>query len=216
MFLVWQVRLIVARLAIEQSMRAGASAQTVGFYLAMMSLIALPIRLGVWVTILLAIFGGREAAQSDQSQRVGFQFSIRAVMVLTFVVAVLCAAVRTLAGLMGESALLLLTMIDEVPIVGCWLIGIVIATTRWSIHPQVSKAAISGFALDFTALLMGQSLRLWAIASHNTTYMPMLFTLADVLLTAAAWAFIIVAALGWRGNAREELAPDLEGVKRAT
>jgi hypothetical protein len=113
---------------------AGQSTASVGVYLGILALVASLLRAGAWAAVLIALFGWRDRSTVVAAP---FQFSIRGLVVLTLAVALLCGLVRGLIYLLGESAAYLLNLIDDIPLILCWIVGIRVAVRRWRVHPEV-------------------------------------------------------------------------------
>jgi hypothetical protein len=187
----WGALLIIS----NDSSSGFKSSSMAGLYLSMLGLISSLFRAAAWMGILVAIFAWRDNVREGQSSP-PLQFSIRGLLVLTLVVAVLCAAVRGLITLLGDSALFLLGLMDEVPLVICWLIGLYLAISRWQLHPDVSKQAALGIGMSIAVMLLWQEP--W----------DFLMTAILSLLAATAWVFVLIAVFGWRASTGE--LPDRE------
>jgi hypothetical protein len=165
----------------------------VAIYFQVIAAIASLIRAGGWAAILVAIFGWREGAARGKSP---LQFSIRGLLVVTFVVAVLCGLVRGVAMLLGESADVLMTLLDDIPVILCWAVGARLAWSRWQLHPQVSKCTLIAIGLACAALIM---YFLLAIRMYYTPDWPMaLAIIGSLVLGPATWIVLLIAAFGWR------------------
>ena len=124
-------RILVA-VIISAAQKSGRGIASVSLVLSIIGLAAAVIRLGAWIAMLTALFGWRDAAATGPS-RATLQFSIFSLMAVTLVVAILCGAVRALVVWLGESAEILISLVDEAPLLICWVVGIRIAIARWSI-----------------------------------------------------------------------------------
>jgi hypothetical protein len=141
------------------------------------------------------------------TSRATLQFSIFSLMAVTLVVALLCGAVRALVVWLGESAEILISLVDEAPLLICWAVGIWIAIARWQMHPSVSLLAVIGLGLMSVVLLVGQLF--WMVLIRSVPR-PMEFSLAVSLLLSAlssiALGLVVTAALSWRNDRPSRVA----------
>ena len=128
------------------------SLESTSVYLGLLSLAATLLRAGAWAGILVAVFGWREP--HPHARAAAFQFSIRGLMIVTLAVALLCGLVRGLIAWLGESAMLLLNLVDDIPVIVCWIVGIRVALVRWPMHPAVSKCALYGIGINLIVLVL--------------------------------------------------------------
>ena len=177
--------------------RGGTSLASVNLLLGILGIAMALIRTASWAALVTAVFGWRTNA--DGTAPAPLQFSIRGLVVVTFAVALLCGLGRALVGFLGETAPLLIQLVDDLPVVVCLGIGIWIAAARWRRHPAVSHLATSAFGLAIAVSIFPQLLFLAAIdwVGHSPLFYS-LFTLTVSLASATSWALAIAAALGWR------------------
>jgi hypothetical protein len=98
------------------------------------------------------------------------------------------------------------------PVIIVWLIGIVLALSRWRRHPQVSRLALIALAISIVNLIVNRFISIWAPLTMRdngwTTYQIGLFFTAlgiiTALISAAAWALVICAIFGWRDQRQKE------------
>src|SRR5262249_42098822 len=118
---------------------------SVQFRLSFLVLVSAIVRLVSWILVLTAALGWRETADGTRSS---LQFSIRGLMLFTLGVALMCGLARALLGLLGNDQYWLsVNVLDDLPIVLCWLVGAWLAVTRWKHHPQVSLTLLVGLAI---------------------------------------------------------------------
>jgi hypothetical protein len=98
------------------------------------------------------------------------------------------------------------------PVIIVWVIGIILALSRWRRHPRASQFALIAFALMIGATVVVRALYLWLpIAMRNHGWSTREFGTISVaigivstLINAAAWALIICAIFGWRDGGQKE------------
>jgi hypothetical protein len=188
------VHRIGARLIVDQANAGGWGSESIDVYLGVLSIGALPIRISAWAMLLVALFGWRERP-ADQPRTPAFQFSIRSVMIVTVVIALLCALGRGLVWLFGEQAGVLLSSLNEVPIIVCQLVGIWLAIARWSWHPRESQLALLGFGCMLAALVI-MWIGVWFVMtmSYDEAVRAELFLgPVGTALATLGWVLIIVA-----------------------
>ncbi len=177
--------------------RGNTPISTVAFYLGVIGIVLAFIRTFCWAAVVAAVFGWRAAP--DQQIARPLQFSIRGLIVVTFVVALLCGFGRIFASLVGAASPALIQIVDDLPVVVCLGIGIWVAAARWSRHPHVSLLAILSFVTAITVALVPQFLQMAVLrwSPGSATFMHLL-NVVTLLAWAVSWALAIVAALGWR------------------
>jgi hypothetical protein len=112
-------------------------------------------------------------------------------------VALLCGLVRGLIYLLGESAAYLLNLIDDIPLIICWIVGIRVAVRRWRVHPEVCRLAVLGISINLSVLLLWQSV--WIGMGLMQSRLPIdLLALPLTAFSAVAWVLLLIAAFGWR------------------
>ena len=194
---------IGTRLIVNQINWGGWDAESIGLYLGIVGMVALPVRAVAWVLLLIALFGWRDSVQhSMQPHPPAFQFSIRGLMIATVAVAFLCAAGRLLVSLLGESAGILLNMLDELPIFVCLGIGVWLGIARIPRNPGPMKLALFGLGLLATSLILSMGMHLWLKATRSYDLLALITFMTAVLtvMGATGWA-LIIAAVFWRDDA---------------
>jgi hypothetical protein len=182
---------------ISAAQSSGQPLASIGVYLGILGVATSLLRAGAWSALLIALFGWRPAAAQSASLP-AFQFSIRGLMFLTLAVAVLCGIGRGLIFLLGESAAFLLNLIDDVPLIICWIMGMRVAVRRWNAHPQVSQLAVLGICIQLAVLVLWQ---VWWITRLTVQDFPPPTYLVSSLLalvSVGGWVMILVATFGWR------------------
>jgi hypothetical protein len=167
-------------------------------YYQVIAAIASLVRAAGWGTMLTAIFGWRERAPAGRVSR--FQFSIRGLLVVTFVAAVLCGLLRALALLLGESAEILLSLLDDIPVFLCWTVGAWLAWSRWPLHPQVSQHTLIAVGLASCALVLSLIFLLAIPRYYALGWPALLMFMSYLVLWPTTWVFLLVAALGGRST----------------
>ena len=196
MLLAFLVQQAGFHLVLNYFRQPGQSASTVALPLSVVGILASIVRTAGWLAILIAVFGWRKLDPAKSAAPL--QFNIRMLLALTLAVALLCGLGRGLVALMGESAGFLLSLLDDVPLVVCWLGGAWIALKRWTWHPGVSRLALLAIGLSLGSFLMFQSL--WIFVG-TIGLSPRPFQWINMLsgpIAAVAWASLLTAALGWR------------------
>ena len=179
--------------------RGGVSFSDVAIYFQIIAVAGSLIRAAGWGTMTAAIFGWRGPVTPGSASR--WQFSIRGLLVVTFVVAIACGLLRWLAVLLGESAEILLTLVDDIPVFLCWIVGARLAWTRWRLHPEASRTTLIAIGLAWLALVLNLAFLL-TIRRYYALGWPMLLNAASYLvLWPATWILLLRAALGWRTRA---------------
>jgi hypothetical protein len=98
------------------------------------------------------------------------------------------------------------------PVIIAWVIGIILALSRWRRHPQVSRFALIAFAISIVNLIVNRFISIWAPMTMRdngwtATQMGMFFTafgIITALISAAIWAIVICAIFGWRDQRQKE------------
>ena len=100
---------------------------------------------------------------------------------------------------------LLIPALVRLPLFLLWLVGIVLAISRWRDHPRVSIAVVSGIAIlsiaACTSLLFTMSTpRLVSSFSENFTLLKFIFFLRRIspFIEFAGWILVLVAIFSGR------------------
>jgi hypothetical protein len=93
-----------------------------------------------------------------------------------------------------------------------WVIGVVVALSRWRRHPRVSLFALLAFAVMLVSRFVGVALPPIAHAYGWTEdEIRPIYSLAVALFTtltsAVAWAFVLCAIFGWRDRLQKQNIP---------
>jgi hypothetical protein len=99
-----------------------------------------------------------------------------------------------------------------IPMIIVWVIGIVLALSRWRRHPRVSQLMLTALALMIGATVVIRALYAWLpIAMRNRGWsmseygaFSTAIGIVSTLINAAAWALVISAAFGWRDRRQKE------------
>ena len=97
-------------------------------------------------------------------------------------------------------------IVQELPILLVWILGIRLAQQRRPNHPQVSRMAALGLVILLALVLIGDfgTVLIPSIASGrnlSTAQLSLLVSLPGMLLllgNAAAWVILLLAVFGWR------------------
>jgi hypothetical protein len=93
-----------------------------------------------------------------------------------------------------------------IPTAIVWLIGLLVAVTRWKEHPGVSRAVAIGMAcLLGAAAFYLAAIRVLFASLSGASYEKLMIGLSIIgvvvaLLRTAGWAATLTAALGWRNS----------------
>jgi hypothetical protein len=206
MLLSWLVfRIATATLVANQG---GTSLTNLSLLLGTLGILRASINAACWAAIITAVFGWRNAPGG--SPPAPLQFSIRGLIAVTFGVALLFGLMRALIGYFGDTALSLVQLVDDLPVIVCLGVGIWIAAARWQRHPAVSNLAVWAFALAIAGSILPQ-LIIMAVFDwvSDSPLFFVVFSLIFTIASATSWGLAIAAALGWRdwqtlpGNAGE-------------
>jgi hypothetical protein len=183
----------------------GMSVTSIAFNMGIIRLLALLVRTSVWIAMFVASFGWRPSGPAATKRDSFYRFSIRGVMLLTFVVAVVCAVVTALIRWLGEFAPILWTLAPQIPLAIVWYVGARVAFTRWKKHPQVSAACLIAIGLSATSLLLANANWIFlTMAGVRPDTLYWLMTLACTILSSIAWMFLIAATLGGRSDSETD------------
>jgi hypothetical protein len=163
-------------------------------YLAVLGLANMLLRTTAWVAILTAIFGWRS---SGLARTPTFQFSIRGLLILTLVVALLCAVGRVVVSWLGGVSPYWVSLADDLPVSICWFCGGWLAIRRWSEHPIVFGLALAGIALSAASFLFFHLVWMSNLTNANIYLANWAITFSG-LISPVVWLLLLAAALGWR------------------
>jgi hypothetical protein len=98
------------------------------------------------------------------------------------------------------------------PLIIVWVIGIVLALSRWQRHPRVSKFALIACAVMIINTVANRSLTIWmplAMRDYGWTAVQigLFFSAIGIitsLISATAWTLVICAIFGWRDQRQKE------------
>jgi hypothetical protein len=187
---------VASWMIISAARNGGQPIASIGVYLGILGVAASLLRACAWIGLLIALFGWRQTA-ARPSGLPAFQFSIRGLMILTLAIALLCGLGRGLVYLLGESAAFLLNLIDDIPLILCWIIGMRVALRRWHMHPQVSHCVVVGVSIMLAMLVLWQFWWIARLMTQNSLPVQLLSPLLT-LIAAGAWVLILIAVFGWR------------------
>lgn len=175
----------------------GTSAATRGIYMSIAVLAVLPFRIGTWMGMICAVFGWRHAHADKGTSAQRPQFSIKALLAITTLAALLLGLGRVAIAAANLLPADLAVLLDDIPVILALLVGIWLGISRWPAHRKVSALAIAGFAMTLALLLTSQLLPLWLARSgqFSSIFQGVLF-----LLSPVPWIFILAAAFASRGS----------------
>ena len=97
-------------------------------------------------------------------------------------------------------------LFGQAPTFLAWIVGLVVAVTRWSRHPQVSLATVVAIGLAIVLTATGTMLSVWlpfhmraegrSIGEVGQATAVIALTLST--LQAGNWVLVFVAIFGWR------------------
>ncbi|HKQ89817.1 MAG TPA: hypothetical protein VJZ77_03975 [Blastocatellia bacterium] len=95
-----------------------------------------------------------------------------------------------------------------------WIIGVVLALSRWRRHPRVSLFALLAFAIMIVSVFLTLSLPPIAIyygwVNDYGEISPILFTASRLftgLTNIIVWVFVLRAIFGWRDGPQKQNLP---------
>jgi hypothetical protein len=98
--------------------------------------------------------------------------------------------------------LLWMQFLPQVPLYLVWLVGMLLALTRWRRHPTPSLLALIAFALFLMSAISGTLLFHWALTVDRPHLeRELLFSaisLGRLIISAVAWVLVLLALFGWR------------------
>ena len=106
----------------------------------------------------------------------------------------------------------LITLTTLMPVVIVWLIGVILAISRWRSHPQVSLFVIIAFVVMMGAAVVSRVTAMWAPMMMRERGWSMSevgtiitsINIAYALINATAWALVLCAIFGWRAHPKKE------------
>jgi hypothetical protein len=102
------------------------------------------------------------------------------------------------------------------PLILVWVIGIVLAFSRWQRHPRVSQFTLIACAAMIANIVVGRFLTIglpitmrdsgWTTSQIGLIYAAI--GIVSALIAAAAWIMILCAIFGWRdGRQKQDFFP---------
>jgi multisubunit Na+/H+ antiporter MnhC subunit len=98
------------------------------------------------------------------------------------------------------------------PVIIVWVIGIILALSRWRRHPRVSQFALIACAVMIINLVVGRFLTIglpitmrdrgWTMSQIGPIFAAI--GIITALISAAAWTLVICAIFGWRDQRKKE------------
>jgi hypothetical protein len=99
-----------------------------------------------------------------------------------------------------------------IPVFIVWLIGAILAISRWRRHPRVSLFVIIAFVVMMGATVIFRVVSMWApmimrdrdwsMGEFGAILTAINFVYA--LVNAAAWTLVLCAIFGWRANSEKQ------------
>jgi hypothetical protein len=98
------------------------------------------------------------------------------------------------------------------PVIIVWVIGIVLALSRWQRHPRVSQFTLIACVVMIVNLVGSRFLTIWLPITmrdrgQSVSQISLIFTIIGIitaLIGAAAWALVICAIFGWRDRRQKQ------------
>jgi hypothetical protein len=174
----------------------GSGLRNIGLYLGFLQLAMSGVRTVCYAAMIAAVLGWRQA--SGETRPAPLQFSIRGLVLLTLVVALLCGLGRAVAGWLGDAGPQFIQLVDDIPVYACLAVGIWLAIVRWRRHPEVSQLAAIGLGLSLAVSIAGQTIWLLVFQWSSSRSLIPLVSLGLSLIAAVAWVLILCGAFGWR------------------
>lgn len=105
--------------------------------------------------------------------------------------------------------------LPQLPLILVWLVGIVLAVTRWQRHPKVSMLALIALILTLLETIVSNFLSIWLpiMLTEQGTSATQIGTIFGVwrfiasLVGAVIWGLVLAAIFRWR----DELIPPVPG-----
>src|SRR5262245_12280759 len=106
----------------------------------------------------------------------------------------------------------LISLTTLIPVVIVWLVGVILAISRWRSHPQVSLFVTIAFVVMMGASVVIRITSMWApmimrergwSLSEVGTILTSI-NIAYALINASAWALVLCATFGWRAHPKKE------------
>jgi len=102
---------------------------------------------------------------------------------------------------MQEIMPFLTNLLAQVPLYIVWVVGIVLAVSRWSKQPKVSLYCLIAFGLLFFQSLLGTFLNIWLTTRHSMDNLSTLFMIKGFfhqIVFIIAFIFILLAIFSSR------------------
>ena len=105
--------------------------------------------------------------------------------------------------------------LPQLPLFLVWLVGIVLAVTRWQRHPKVSMLALIALVLTLLETIISNFLSIWLpiMLTEQGTSATQIGTIFGIwrfiasLVGAVIWGLVLAAIFRWR----DELIPPVPG-----
>jgi hypothetical protein len=98
--------------------------------------------------------------------------------------------------------LMSLQFVPQVPVYLVWLVGMLLALTRWRRHPIPSLLALIAFTLFLMSAISGTLLSNWAILGDHPNlergWLLSAISLVRTGISTVAWILLLLALFGWR------------------
>ena len=100
---------------------------------------------------------------------------------------------------------ILFAQITHLPFLLVFVVGIILAILRWSVHPRVSLMALVAFGLLLLSSIAKMGYLFWLIggqesglAFNNSRLIMTWINLSMMLLELIGWILLMIALFGWR------------------
>jgi hypothetical protein len=100
---------------------------------------------------------------------------------------------------------ILFSQITHLPFLLVFVVGIILAIVRWSVHPRVSLMALVAFGLLLLSAIAKMGYMFWLIGGqesglsfYNSRAIMTWINLSVSLLELIGWVLLLFALFGWR------------------
>lgn len=105
---------------------------------------------------------------------------------------------------------ILFSQITHLPFLLVFVVGILLAIVRWSVHPRVSLMALMAFGLLLLSSIAKMGYMFWLIGGqesgltfYNARAIMTWINLSVMLLELIGWVLLMIALFGWRQSSEK-------------
>lgn len=97
-------------------------------------------------------------------------------------------------------------LLTQLPVLLVWVVGILLAVTRWGRHPRVSALLVAGLAIYVGMTLLAAGLNAtvpWFASTRPAAYVGLLLGIVSVgrsFIGAVAWGLVLAAVFADRSE----------------